>query len=86
MINMKKKGKDKMSKVISLKGLPDHMVRRLIQKEVSESELAYAGIKTVLLIPMEDGGTMIVFDVKSEWNYIADTDVESLLCRMAGRS
>ena len=86
MMNVKKKGKDEMSKAISLKGLPNHMVRRLIQKEISESELAYAGIGTVLLVPMEDGGTMVVFDLKSEWNYIADANVEELFSCMAGRS
>ena len=73
-----------MNKVISLTGLPDRMVRRLIQKEVSESELAYAGIGTVLLVSREDDCTLVVFDVKSEWNYTDDQSIEDLFRRMAG--
>ena len=74
-----------MSNVISIKGLPDNMIRRIVTKEITETELAYANIGTILLIPVEARRTLVVFDVKGEWNYISDKPVPTLLaCLAAG--
>jgi len=74
------------NKTIIVKGLPDHMIRRILPVEVSNSEFAYASIGTILLIPTAEGGTFVVFDIRSEWNYLADTDAEGLFLRMSGNS
>ena len=73
-----------MNKAIILKGLPSHMIRRILQHEVSDSELAYANISTVLFMPTGDCGTFVIFDIKSEWNYQTDMDAEGLFLRMSG--
>ena len=81
-----KKEIDKMSKVISIKGLPDNIIRRIVSDKISDVELAYANIETILLISSEDERTRIVFDVKSEWNYVSDMDVPELLSYMGGKN
>jgi len=72
-----------MGKTIIIKGLPDRMIRRILPEEATDTELAYAMLKTLLLLPTEDGGTLVVFDVKSEWNYLTDISAEELFGRMA---
>ena len=71
-------------KTIIIKGLPDYMIRRILQKEVSDTELAYANIRTILFIQSGESGTLVVFDVKSEWNYITDASIEDLFGRLSG--
>ena len=77
------KGKDDMKKVISIKGLPDSMIKRILPEEVSDSEYAYSNIQTVLLIPEEDK-TQVVFDIRRDWNYLTDQSAEELFASMAG--
>ena len=72
-----------MSNTIIIKGLPDHMIRRILPEEVSDTGIAYAMIKTVLFMPTSDGGTFVVFDIKSEWNYITDKTSEDLFALMS---
>ena len=72
-----------MSDMIIIKGLPDNIIRRILPKEASDSELAYAYTKTVILIPMDEGGTFVAFDGKEEWNYRTDIGAEGLLGRMS---
>jgi len=71
-------------KTIIIKGLPDYMIRRILQKEVSDTELAYANIRTILFIQSGESGTLVVFDVKSEWNYITDASIEDLFGLLSG--
>ena len=60
------------------------MLKRILPIETNGSELAYANIDTILLIPTEDGGTYIVFDVKGEWNYLSDDGIEELFVKLSG--
>ena len=73
-----------MSSTVILKNLPDRMVHRILPEGISVSELAYANIKTVLLIPTEGGGTYVVFDIKGEWNYLSDIGIDELFGLMSG--
>jgi len=71
-------------KPIILKGLPYSMIRRILPKRVSDGELAYAGISTVLLMSTADGGTYVVFEDYSEWNYMTYVSAGTLFRRMSG--
>ena len=71
-------------KTIIVKGLPDHMIRRILPGEITDTEIAYANINTILFFPMEEGGTLVVFDVKGEWNYKTRSGAEELFKRMSG--
>ena len=82
--DMNGKGHDEMGDMIIIKGLPDHMIRRILLKEASNSELAYVYTKTIILIPMDEGGTFVAFDGNEDWNYRTDMGTEELLGRMSG--
>ena len=72
------------TKMIILKGLPDNMVRRILPDEISDTEITYANISTVVLVPMDDGNPFVAFDGRDEWNYKADVGVEELFRMMSG--
>jgi hypothetical protein len=72
------------TKTIILKGLPDYMVRRILPGDITDTEIAYANIGTILFLQTGEGGTLVVFDVKSEWNYVTDESVEELFGCMSG--
>ena len=71
-------------KTIILKGLPDTMIRRILPEKITDTEIAYANIGTILFIPATDGGTLVVFDTRSEWNYVTDEGFEELFNCMSG--
>ena len=75
-------------KTIIVKGLPGHMIRRILPVEIAvgitDTEIAYANINTILFLPTGDGGTLVVFDVKSEWNYKTDAGAEELFGYLSG--
>ena len=71
-------------KTITLRDLPYSMIKRILPKKVSDAELAYAGIRTVLFIPTIDGGTYVVFENYSEWNYLTYVCAGTLFRRMSG--
>ena len=71
-------------KTIILRGLPYSMIRRILPKKISDTELAYAGIKTVLLMSTEDGGTYVIFEGRGEWNYLTYVSFGTLFRRMSG--
>jgi len=71
-------------KTIILKGLPDYMIKRLVPPAITASGIAYANIGTILFLPIEEGGTLVVFDVKSEWNYVTHAGPEELFGWMSG--
>jgi hypothetical protein len=73
-----------MNNVVVLKGLPDRMILRILPKEVSNTEFAYANTRTVILIPMEENVTFVAFDDKDEWNYRANIGTEELFGLMSG--
>jgi hypothetical protein len=73
-----------MGKTIILKDLPDYIIRRLLPEDIKDKEIAYANIKTVLLVPAENGSALVVFDVKSEWNFIDELGIDELFRRMSG--
>jgi hypothetical protein len=59
------------------------MLRRILPEEAGHAEAAYANIKTVLLIPAEEGKTLVVFDTRSEWSYMSDKSAEELFKNMS---
>jgi len=71
-------------RTIILKGLPDHMIRRLLPERVTGTEIVYANIGTVMFLDAGEDGTLVVFDVKSEWNYVTAAGVEELFGCMSG--
>ena len=71
-------------KTIIVKGLPDNMIRNILPDEITDTEIAYANINTILFFPIEDGGSFVVFDAKSEWSYLTDLGAEELFRRMSG--
>ena len=71
-------------KTITLRGLPYSMIRRILPKKVSDGELAYAGISTVLLMSTDDGGTYVILEGYGEWNYLTYVSAGTLFRRMSG--
>ena len=66
-----------MNNVI-IKGLPDHIIQRILPKGISTSMVAYANINTVILMPIANGRTYVIFDYKDEWNYLTKKSIDEL--------
>ena len=72
------------TKMLVLKGLPDYIVRRILPDEISDTDIAYANINTIVFVPMDNGTQFVAFDGRDEWNYKADVGVEELFRMMSG--
>jgi len=74
-----------MRNVIVLKGLTDKMIMRIAPEEVSNTEIAYSNVNTVLIMPTLENRVFIVFDTKSEWNYETYQSAKDIFARLAGQ-
>jgi len=77
-----------MRHVRTFNGLPDKMIRRILPRKVSNSELAAANIQTITLMPILEKAIYIVFgitDVQSKFNYVTELTAEEIFSRMQDR-
>jgi len=73
-----------MRNVITLVGLTDRMLRRIVPENVSDTDIVYSNVQRVLLMPTFEGVVSVVFDNKSEWDYPTELTVEEIFARLAG--
>ena len=76
--------KNKVRNPITIKGLPNRMIRRILPKHVSDDDFAFSYIPAIKLLPTVDGRTEVDFGVMEEWNYKTFCSTEDLLARLAG--
>lgn len=58
-----------MIQELTLKGLTDTQISRILKEKVPMQELIYANIKVVVFIKKDPYPARIMFDAKEKWNF-----------------
>jgi hypothetical protein len=73
-----------IAKELAIGGKLDKQIERLLSGRVSMTEIAYANIRTVVFLEMEDGRARILFGGKDEWNYDFYGNADDFLAVLSG--